>query len=223
MLLEICAYNIQSCLIAEKAGASRIELCASPMQGGTTPSIGTIRYALEHLSIPAFPIIRARGGNYFFSEEEMEIMRRDIIACKDLGSKGIATGALRADSTIDTDELRRMVDLAYPMAVTCHKAFDETPDPFKALDDLINAGCARVLSSGLKKTALEGAELLAQLMKYAAGRIIIMPGGGVRSAHLAELVSAIGANEYHSSGIIAGSSDYTGNEDEIRKMVAALI
>lgn len=185
MLLEICAYNIQSCIIAEKAGASRIELCADASAGGITPSYGTVSWCLENLSIPVFPMVRPRGGNFIYSDEEVAIMEKDILAFRELGCPGVVLGVLLQDGNIDVEQMKRLVDLAHPMEVTCHKAFDRTNDAFNALEALIRAGCSRVLTSGLRNTALEGVPTLAALIAQAAGRINIMPGGGVRSSNLA--------------------------------------
>ncbi len=222
MLLEICAYNIQSCITAQKAGASRIELCADPDVGGTTPSYGMIRYAIERLSIPVFPMIRPRGGNFVYDADELAIMKEDILMCRELGCPGIATGILQANGKIDIANLSRIVEWAHPMAVTCHKAIDRTTDAAQALDDVIAAGCSRVLTSGLCATAVEGASVLSQLIQQANNRIIIMPGGGVRSSNIAQLVSSVKANEYHSSGIVQRSDLYLADEEEIRVMVEML-
>ncbi len=222
MLLEICAYNIQSCFAAEHAGAARIELCADPDVGGTTPSYGLIKYALEYLSIPVFPMIRPRGGNFVYDAHELAIMKQDIITCRELGCKGIATGILLPDGTIDVENMTELVRLAYPMEVTCHKAFDRTPDAAQSLEAVIAAGCRRVLTSGLCATALNGAGVLAQLQALAAGRIIIMPGGGVRSSNIAQLVKETGAAEFHSSGIVEKTGSYMADEAEIRIMADAL-
>jgi len=222
MILEVCAFNIQSCLIAEKAGAARIELCADPLEGGTTPSYGLIQYAMAHLSIPVFPMIRPRGGNFVYDADEIAIMKKDILMCRELGCKGIATGVQLPDGKMDTGQLKHIVEWAYPMAVTCHKVFDTTPDGFEALEDVITAGCSRVLTSGLRKTAIEGSAMLAQLIAQAAGRIIIMPGGGVRSFNIAQLAKETGAHEFHSSGIIARGTNNISDQGEVRLMVDAL-
>jgi copper homeostasis protein len=222
MILEICAFNIQSCFIAERAGASRIELCADALHGGTTRSIGLIKYALKHLNIPVFPMIRPRGGNFVYDVDEFAIMEQDVIACRKLGSPGIATGILLPDGRIDVERMKSIVELAGPMQVTCHKAFDATPDAQQALEDIITAGCARVLTSGLEKTALEGADLLAALVKQAMGRIIIMPGGSVRSSNLSQLRERTGAVEFHSSGLLSKGEGFIADEDEVGKMVGCL-
>ena len=221
-LLEVCAYNIQSCRIAEQAGAGRIELCADPSVGGTTPSYGLIAYALEHIKIPVFPMIRPRGYGFIYDDDELLIMKKDILACRDLGCQGIATGIALNSGRLDIENLKRLVDWAYPMAVTCHKVFDTTPDAFDALEDVISTGCTRVLTSGLRKTADNGADTLAQLVVHAAGRIIIMPGGGVRSANIFRLLCDTGATEYHSSGITQKENGYIADLDEISSLVNQL-
>lgn len=222
MLLEVCAYNIQSCIIAARAGAGRIELCSDPLEGGITPSHGLIQYVAAHVPIPAYTMIRPRGGNYIYDAHELAIMKADILRCREMGIKGIAIGAQLADRQLDAENMKRFVEWAGPMEVTCHKVFDETPDAFAALDVLIAAGCRRVLTSGLRKTAAEGAAMLMQLVQYAAGRIIIMPGGGVRSSNIQELVVQTGAAEFHSSGIPSVAAGQIADEAEVRKMVNEL-
>ncbi len=222
MLLEICAYNIQSCIVAEKAGASRIELCADPTYGGTTPSYGLIQYALSNISIPVFPMIRPRGGNFIYDADELEIMKKDILACKDLGCIGIATGIQLPNGNIDTENMKRLVGLAYPMQVTCHKVFDATPDAHRSLKDVIDSGCSRILTSGLRKAAIEGASVIAHLINEAAGRIVIMPGGSVRSTNIAQLVKETGAREFHSSGLTSKEATFIANEEEVKLIVQQL-
>ena len=222
MLLEICAYNIQSCLVAEKAGAGRIELCANPVAGGTTPSLGLVEYCLEHLTIPVFPMVRPRGGNFLYTRDEIEIMKRDIRLFRDMGCKGIATGCHDSDKEIDRELLSKLVEWAGPMEVTCHKVFDRSPGAHEALETVIAAGCKRILTSGLAPTSTEGAPVLAELQRTAGDRIIIMPGGGVRSGNLAGLIRATGCSEFHSSGILNGNSDYMADETEVQSMVSLL-
>ncbi len=218
MPLEVCAFNIRSCFIAEKAGASRIELCGNPLQGGTTPSYGTIVHALTNITIPVFPIIRPRGGNFVYDRDELSIIKKDILTCKDLGCKGIATGVLTVDNSIDVSVIKQIVEWAYPMQVTFHKAFDEVPDAYEALEILIDAGCRRVLTSGLRRTATEGVATISQLVKVAADRIIIMPGGGVRAHNIRDLAQETGAKEFHSAAMINISISETADEEEVRMM-----
>lgn len=218
-ILEVCAYNIQSCIIAEKAGAGRIELCASPAEGGVTPSYGMIEYAVKNLSIPVYVMIRPRGGNFVYTTEELAIMRKDIAVCKELGAAGIAIGILTEDNLIDTATMKQMVALAYPMGVTCHKAFDRTPDAMTSLEEVITAGCERILTSGLQPTAVAGADRLATLVNKAAGRIIIMPGGGVRSTNVRQLATDTGATELHSSALLPGSEGFVADAGEVAMLI----
>lgn len=198
-ILEVCAFNIQSCIIAEKAGAYRVELCDNPVEGGTTPSYGTIKRTRERISIKLYPILRPRCGNYYYDEDELEIIKQDIAVCKELGCDGISIGVQKINGEIDTDRLKEFVELAYPMGVTCNRAFDATPDPFQALEDIIDAGCERILTSGQKSGAPEAGEILGQLVKQAGDRIIIMPGAGIRSSNIKKLMDESGAKEFHGS------------------------
>lgn len=221
-LLEICAYNIQSCIVGELAGASRIELCSSPAEGGVTPGYGIIQYALENIAIPVFVMIRPRGGNFTYDASELSIMYKDIVKCKQMGCPGVVAGVLKADNTVDTEEMKRITELAYPMPVTFHKAFDMVPDAFQALEDVISSGCARILTSGLASTATEGARMLSGLNEMAADRIVIMPGGGIRSTNIRSLAHTTMAKELHSSAIPAGSTNNIADTDEIHAMLNAL-
>lgn len=197
--LEVCSFNIQSSIIAEKAGAVRVELCDNPVEGGTTPSYGTIKRVREKIAIKLYPIIRPRSGNYFYDEEDFEIIKEDIRICKELGCDGISAGIQKINGEIDIERFKRIVEWAYPMGVTCNRAFDATPDPFKALEDIITVGCERVLTSGQASAAPDAGILLGQLVKQAKGRISIMPGAGVRSTNLKKLIEESGAYEYHTS------------------------
>lgn len=235
-ILEVCAFTIQSCLIAERAGATRVELCDNPIEGGTTPSWGVIRRVRERINIQLYPIIRPRSGNYFYDDDEFEIMRLDIKACKELGCHGISVGVGTLHAEIDTERMKRIVDWAYPMGVTCNRVFDGTPDPFRSLEELIECGCERVLTSGQKSAAPDAREVLQKLVQQAAGRIVIMPGAGINSSNIAQLKKESGATEFHASArtvmpnpltyINTEVSDYgnvyVAGEDEVRKMVAIL-
>ncbi|MFZ4770068.1 MAG: copper homeostasis protein CutC [Ferruginibacter sp.] len=197
--LEVIGFTIEGCVIAENAGAFRIELCDNPGEGGTTPSYGFIKAAREKLSIELYPIIRPRGGDFFYNTDEFEIMKSDISICKELGCDGVVTGILNADGTIDKKRNRELVELAYPMGVTFHRAFDRVCDATIALEDIIETGFERILSSGLLPNAANGAPTIAALIKQANGRIIIMPGSGVRSDNIIQIAKDTGATEFHSS------------------------
>lgn len=196
--LEICAFSVSSCVIAQQQGAIRAELCDNPVDGGTTPSYGAIKKARELVSIQLFPIIRPRGGNYFYSEIEFEMMKADILMCKDLGCDGISVGVQTQSGAIDFERMKRIVEWAYPMGVTCNRVFDAAPNMQEALESIINCGCERVLTSGQLSAAPDAISILSDLVKQADGRISIMPGAGVRSSNIAALAST-GATEFHTS------------------------
>lgn len=197
--LEIAVFNIQSAMLASQAGADRIELCENPFDGGTTPSYGTLKTVREKITIPIFPIIRPRGGDFLYSDEEFEVIKKDILLIKDLGFEGAVIGLLKRDGTIDTPRTSKLVELAYPLEVTFHRAFDRATDPLQALEDVIRCGCQRILTSGQVPNALDGKELIQQLIQQADDRIVIMPGSGVRSNNIEELIAYTGAEEMHSS------------------------
>lgn len=202
MIKEVCVESFSEALAAEKRGADRIELCDNLYLGGTTPSYGTIKMAMEKLSIPAFPIIRPRGGDFYYSKEEIEIMKEDIKICKSLGAKSVVLGVLTADNKVDFETLKELVDLASPMEVTFHKAVDELKDPVEVIDKFVEIGVKRILSSGTKETALEGKDILNAMIKKAAGRITILIAGKVTNDNLDEVVAAIPSPEYHGKKII---------------------
>ena len=159
MILEVIGFNIESCIAAEQAGASRIELCDNPAEGGTTPSMGMILQAKKRLTIPLHVMIRPRGGDFLYHADEFEIMQRDIIFCKEQGIDGIVTGILNEDGTVDKQRTSLLVTLAYPMTVTFHRAFDRAADKVQALEHVIETGCERILTSGGMPTAAEGIEI----------------------------------------------------------------
>ena len=199
-----------------------MELCAGIPEGGTTPSYGMIRNARESISIALNVIIRPRGGDFLYSESEIKEMVYDIQVAKELGADGLVFGCLNPDGSVDMNAMQTLMDAAGDTPVTFHRAFDHTCDPFKALEDIISLGCVRILTSGCKPTALEGADLLAQLVEKAGGRIIIMPGCGVREGNIAEIARLSGAREFHfsaresvESGMIFRNPDVTmGSEDD---------
>lgn len=204
------------------AGAGRIELCSSPADGGVTPSAGIVAYTLQHISIPVFPMVRPRGGNFVYNTDEIAVMKQDIMLFKQMGCPGIATGVQLSNNRIDTENLKKLVEWAYPMQVTCHKVFDRVPDAHEALEAVIASGCTRILTSGLHSTAIAGAAVLSSLIAQAGNRIIIMPGGGVRSTNIASLIAETHSIEYHSSGIIDMKTTQMANNDEVAAMVNTL-
>ncbi|HZH97323.1 MAG TPA: copper homeostasis protein CutC [Flavisolibacter sp.] len=198
-IIEIATTDFTTTKSAIKGGADRIELCAALSDGGTTPSYGTIKKCRETFASQLFPIIRPRGGDFLYTEEEYGLMLEDIIVCKNLGCDGIVTGLLKIDGTFDIERTSTIINLAYPMEVTVHRAFDRCIDPFAAIEQLIELGCQRILTSGQKPTATEGIEFITALIKAANDRIIIMPGSGVRIENIKELKDKTGAVEFHSS------------------------
>ncbi|MEO6290809.1 MAG: copper homeostasis protein CutC [Ginsengibacter sp.] len=235
-ILEVCAFHIDSCIIAEREGASRVELCDNPIEGGTTPSYGAIKQAREKISILLYPILRPRSGNYFYTNEEFAILKDDIEMCRQLGCDGISVGISDINAKIDKERFKQIVEWAGPMGVTCNRVFDCAPDPFAALEDIIECGCERVLTSGQKSAAPDAGELLGKLVKQGGERIIIMPGAGVKSSNIAKLREESGALEYHSSGRIVKENPvtyintqvsdyghvYVADEKEVRAMVKVL-
>ncbi len=234
--LEVIGFNIESCILAQATGAHRIELCDNPGEGGTTPSYGFIKAARSVLQIELYPIIRPRGGDFFYTAAEFEVMKADVKICKELGCDGVVIGILNTDGTVDKERCKQLVALAYPLGVTFHRAFDRVKDASQALEDVIEIGCERILTSGLVPHALDGAETLAALIKQADERIIIMPGSGVRSDNIIELTQKTSAVEFHTSARININSkmNYTNeamkeslksvslDEEEVKKIIANL-
>ena len=196
-LIEICVEGIDGLLAAQEAGADRVELCASLVEGGITPSFGTVREALRLAKIPFHVIVRPRGGDFLYSDAEFASMVGDVAALRDIGVAGVVVGCLTADGAIDEARMRALVEAAGPLAVTCHRAFDMTRDPGEALEALIRAGVGRVLTSGQRDTAIEGATLLAALVKQAAGRIIILGCGALDAGNIAAVRAGTGLTEMH--------------------------
>lgn len=199
MDVEVCAYSLESAINAQQAGASRVELCGGLGEGGTTPSAGLIAAVRENIRIPLYVMIRPRGGDFVYDDSELDIMRRDIDQARQLGADGVVLGVLLPDGQVDTDKTRRLIQYAHPLGVTFHRAFDLTPDPYSALEDIISAGAERILTSGQKSTALAGVSLLQELAGIAGQRIEIMAGGGVSAAN-AETLAAAGVHALHLTG-----------------------
>jgi copper homeostasis protein len=205
-ILEICCYNLESALIAAGAGADRIELCADPTAGGTTPAIGLIRSVRKKIGIELYPIIRIRGGDFLFSDGEMDVMIHEVEVCKTAGCEGIVIGILLPDGRVDKINSSRLVEKAYPMGVCFHRAFDWTRNPFEALEDVIDTGCERILTSGQQPTAIMGASLIKDLVVQADGRIQIMPGSGIRAGNILDLKKGTQASQFHSSARVLRKS-----------------
>jgi len=239
-LIEIATSDFLTTRLAVEGGADRIELCANLAEGGTTPSYAHIKKCREAFEIALFPIIRPRGGDFLYTKDEFEIMKNDIKLCKELGCEGIVIGLLNMDGTIDMTRTAELIELAYPLEVTFHRAFDRCKDPFVALEELIEIGCQRILTSGQRPTVSEGVDLIAELNKKADDRIIILPGSGVRKDNIKMLAEKTGCIEFHSSlrgkakspmqfihpAFADSAESYSNNEispDEVRALRNALL
>lgn len=198
-LLEIATSDFTTTRSAVEGGADRIELCANLAEGGTTPSYGLIMQCREAFATILYAMIRPRGGDFLYTDEEFEIMMHDLKLCKQLGCDGVVFGLLMANGMIDVDRTCRLVEMAYPMGVTFHRAFDRCKEPIAALEQLVGAGCERILTSGQRPTAEEGIELIAELNRLADHRIIIMPGSGIRKENIKSIAERTGCTEFHSS------------------------
>jgi copper homeostasis protein len=212
VILEVCANSVTSAIAAQEGGASRVELCENLNEGGTTPSYGQLILARKHLHIKLYVLIRPRRGDFLYSDLEFEIMQADIRASIEAGCDGVVIGMLKADGNIDVKRCTELVRLArqWGLGVTFHRAFDMCADQFKALEEIIEMGCERILTSGGKSTAMEGATVIGHLVEKAAGRITIMPGSGITETNVADLVRFTGVTEVHSSARIkvAGGMQY---------------
>jgi len=198
-IIEVATTDFTTTKSAVEGGADRIELCAALTDGGTTASYGTIKKCRESFNVQLFPIIRTRSGDFLYTDEEFEIMMNDVKVCKSIGCDGIVIGLLNKGGNIDVQRTSELISEAYPLEVTFHRAFDRCKDPFQGMEQLIEIGCQRILTSGQKPSAPEGVDVIAQLVKAADERIIIMPGSGVRKENIKELAEKTGAKEFHSS------------------------
>jgi copper homeostasis protein len=199
MRVEICVDSVAGAMAAERGGADRVELCDNLLEGGTTPSAGTIKVARKEIKIGLQVIIRPRGGDFLYNEQEIAVMREDIQIAKELGADGAVIGCLTSEGDIDQELTRELMELAQPMNVTFHRAFDMCRDPHSALEQLIALGVNRVLTSGQEASCMEGLELIAELQKQARGRIIVMPGGGITPRNVERIVAGTGVTEVHLS------------------------
>ena len=201
MICEVVVYNFESALKAQEGGADRIELCDNPGEGGTTPSHAMIEQVRQNISMDLYVMLRPRGGDFCYSNYEFHIMKRDLYQCQKLSVDGVVFGILNTDGTLDKNRCRQLIAIARPLKVTCHRAFDMTRNPFEALEDCIEVGFDRILTSGQQTKARDGVELIAELVKQAAGRIAIMAGSGVNEDTVAEIVNHSKVNEIHFSAL----------------------
>ncbi len=218
--LEIACFNFQSAVNAQLGGADRIELCKNQHIGGLTPSFELIQQVRKAITIDFRVMIRNRGGNFFYSDDEFEIMKQDIIRLKNLGVNGYVFGILNTENKIDTERNKILVQLASPLKCTFHKAFDEVENATESLEKIIECGFDTLLTSGKKPKAIDGSQLISDLVKQAKNRVTIMPGGGVRSETILELKNKTQAIYFHSSALINNSG--IGDLEEI-KMLKKLI
>jgi len=196
MIIEVCAESYEYALKAEKAGANRIELCKDLHLDGLTPDYESAKRTIDSLNIPVFILIRPREGDFIYSNEEFELMKRDIIKFKKMGCKGIVSGVLNDDNSIDVKRTKDLIELSRPLEFTFHRAFDLVSDPFEEIENLIEIGVTRILTSGQKHKAIEGLELLEQFKNISKNRILIMPGSGISNMNFMKFNSF---NEIHGS------------------------
>ena len=206
--VEVCAFSLESCLTAQSAGASRIELCSGLYEGGTTPSFGLISEVRKHIEIELSVMIRPRGGDFLYSQSEIKVMNADIEFAKKAGANGIVVGLLLENGMVDLHKTKEIVERASPMKVTFHRAIDVTPDPFEALESIIEAGCIRVLTSGQKNKAIDGLDTIGFLVQKAQNRIEIMAGAGLNIGNVDFFIQK-GVNAVHLTGKVARQSAMT--------------
>lgn len=199
MTCEVVVYNIVSALRAQEGGADRIELCDNPAEGGTTPSFGMIEQVRQNISMDVYVMLRPRGGDFCYNNYEFHIMKRDLSQCQRLSVDGLVFGILNENGTIDKKRCKELIAKARPLKVTCHRAFDMTRDPFEALEDCIEVGFDRILTSGQRLNAIDGVDLIAELVKKANGRIAIMAGSGVNEGTVEQIVKTTSVNDIHFS------------------------
>src|ERR1700677_374922 len=215
MDLEVCIDSVESAIAAERGGAKRVELCSDLLEGGITPGAGLIASVRRHIGIDLFVMIRPRGGDFFYTDLEFEVMQEEIAHARLLGADGIVLGLLDQQGLVDVARTRELVELAAPLPVTFHRAIDMTPDLVAALDDVIAAGAVRILTSGGAPSVQQGMAEIARMAKAARGRIAIMPGGGVTPSNIAAIVAATGATQFHSSARTAAPSRMSFRKQEM--------
>jgi len=199
VLVEICVDSTESALAAQRGGAQRVELCGDLVEGGTTPSAGLIESVRRKVNLGLHVIIRPRGGDFCYSTDEFEAMKRDVLTAKQLNADGVVFGILKEDGHIDAARTRSLIELAHPMNATFHRAFDMSADPHLALEDLIHAGIHRILTSGGEQNAEDGIATIASLVAAANSRVAVMVGGGIRETNVRSIINKTGAREIHAS------------------------
>ena len=214
--IEIAVFNIESALNAAAAGAHRIELCDNPAEGGTTPSFGTMEAVRRRLNIDVMVMIRPRGGDFVYTPEEYEAMKSDIMAAKRLGIDGVVLGILDEEGRIDEARCAELIMLARPMVVTCHRAFDLTPDPMEALEACVRAGFDRILTSGRTPAAEQGTVLLRKLNEAAGERTIILAGVGINAGNVGSIIDETGVREVHFSARVYRESIARHHNPDVR-------
>jgi len=215
VILEICADSVESALAAQKGGAHRIELCSGLVEGGTTPSSGLISTVRHKVSIPISVMIRTRGGDFCYGDDDFETMERDVDTAKQLGADGVVFGILREDGQVDVERTRHLVDRARPLKVTFHRAFDVSRDLMQSLEAMIIAGVDRVLTSGGEQRVEDGASKVKELNKRAAGRIAIMAGGGITESNANRVILATGVAELHARAAVSAASPMQHRNEKI--------
>lgn len=206
ILFEACVDSVESSIAAQEGGADRLELCADLFNGGITPSMGTIELVSKHVKIPIMVMIRSGVGDFCSSDLEFEEMKKNIEYIKQFNVTGVVLGILNVDCSIDLQRTKELIQLARPMEVTFHRAFDLTRDPLEALDQLVKLGVDRILTSGQERNAYDGINMIKKLVKRAGDKIIIMPGGGINEDNAAEIVAKCGVKEIHASARVRKES-----------------
>ena len=204
--MEICVDSVASAQNAEAGGASRVELCANLVEGGTTPSCGLLKVVKLRAQVPIFVMVRPRGGDFAYTEDEFRVMEEDVRALKECGADGFVFGILTPSGAVDVDRCSQLLGLCRPLPVTFHRAFDMVKDPFESLEDIVRIKFDRILTSGRSSTALGGMQLISQLVEKAAGRIVIVPGGGISEGNLETILRGTGAKEFHCSARVSAHS-----------------
>jgi copper homeostasis protein len=224
-ILEVSVERVAAAMAAERGGAQRIEFCSNAREGGTTPSPELLRAVRKSVHIPIFSMVRPRAGNFFYSDDEFAVMQHEVNAAKEFGMDGVVLGLLNVDGQVDVGRSKQLIECARPLPVTFHRAFDECTDLRESLEDVIKTGTTRLLTSGGKRTAPEGLEVLGELVRIAGDQIVVMPGSGIHGGNIRDAVKKTGAREFHAalSSVVADpANDLKRFEEEVRRLVTTL-